>query len=525
MYKKNKGITLISLIVTIIIILIIAGIAVSFLTGENGILNKAKNAKEAHAYAEAKEILEIELTNKLAQNQGKTDLALIDNLNLDGYNVSNTLAGKIITMTKNNETYNFFVDQNFHVMELNSAQGTSSYGGSGNSTDISNFNIEISEVNGTSMKITVKNLTTASGNPVYGYMYLLNGVIAKYSNNPEERLTGLTVNKEYDVSVIAIDINGYTKFSNSLKQKTLNIAEYQYTGSYQTFTASVDGTYFVECWGASGGNRSSLYHGGYGGYTSGYINLTAGTKLYIYVGEKGSDDPSVVNGGWNGGGNCAAGKDADARPGGGATDIRIAATSSQSIWNEFNSLASRIMVAAGGGGGVSENLAATWSATGGAAGGLNGYIPTNIGGSSSGYYATGATQTAAGHVINSATTGLGKFGLGGTGTTTDGGTGGGGGWYGGGGSSVCGGGAGGSSYISGHNGCNSIAAGSTESNITHTGLATHSLGYVFNSTKIIDGKGYNWTSAIGSYIGMPSIDGTTTMEGNTGNGYCKISYQ
>lgn len=41
MKKNNKGITLVSLIVTIIIILIIAGIAVSMIGGENGILAKA----------------------------------------------------------------------------------------------------------------------------------------------------------------------------------------------------------------------------------------------------------------------------------------------------------------------------------------------------------------------------------------------------------------------------------------------------------------------------------------------------
>lgn len=83
---------------------------------------------------------------------------------------------------------------------------------------------------------------------------------------------------------------------------------------------------------------------------------------------------------------------------------------------------------------------------------------------------------------------------------------------------------GGSSFISGHNGCNSITSTSIQSNIVHSGIANHYSGYVFNNTTIIDGKGYNWTSAIGSYIGMPTFDGNTTMDGNKDNGYCKISY-
>ena len=44
--RKNKGITLIALVVTIIVLLILAGISISMLTGENGIIKKAAAAKE-----------------------------------------------------------------------------------------------------------------------------------------------------------------------------------------------------------------------------------------------------------------------------------------------------------------------------------------------------------------------------------------------------------------------------------------------------------------------------------------------
>ena len=44
--KKNRGITLIALIITIIILLILAGVSIATLTGENGILTKANKAKE-----------------------------------------------------------------------------------------------------------------------------------------------------------------------------------------------------------------------------------------------------------------------------------------------------------------------------------------------------------------------------------------------------------------------------------------------------------------------------------------------
>ena len=35
MFKKNKGITLISLVITIIVLLILAGVSIAMLTGEN----------------------------------------------------------------------------------------------------------------------------------------------------------------------------------------------------------------------------------------------------------------------------------------------------------------------------------------------------------------------------------------------------------------------------------------------------------------------------------------------------------
>lgn len=43
--KSQKGITLIALVITIIVLLILAGVSIAMLTGDNGIWNQAKNAK------------------------------------------------------------------------------------------------------------------------------------------------------------------------------------------------------------------------------------------------------------------------------------------------------------------------------------------------------------------------------------------------------------------------------------------------------------------------------------------------
>ena len=45
--QNNRGITLIALVITIIVVLILAGVSISMLTGQNGILTQAQNAKKA----------------------------------------------------------------------------------------------------------------------------------------------------------------------------------------------------------------------------------------------------------------------------------------------------------------------------------------------------------------------------------------------------------------------------------------------------------------------------------------------
>ena len=54
-YEENTGITLIALVVTIIVLLILAGVSISMLTGQNGILNRVADAKEKTEVAQKDE--------------------------------------------------------------------------------------------------------------------------------------------------------------------------------------------------------------------------------------------------------------------------------------------------------------------------------------------------------------------------------------------------------------------------------------------------------------------------------------
>lgn len=69
MKQKNKGITLIALVITIIVLLILAGVSIATLTGENGILGKARETKEKTEQAESNEKLKIEELEEFIDEQ------------------------------------------------------------------------------------------------------------------------------------------------------------------------------------------------------------------------------------------------------------------------------------------------------------------------------------------------------------------------------------------------------------------------------------------------------------------------
>ena len=66
--KKERGITLIALITTIIVLLILAGISIGAITGSNGIIGQAQSAKEETEIAQEKEIIDISTVEAMGKN-------------------------------------------------------------------------------------------------------------------------------------------------------------------------------------------------------------------------------------------------------------------------------------------------------------------------------------------------------------------------------------------------------------------------------------------------------------------------
>ena len=68
--KAERGITLIALVITIIVLLILAGVTIATLTGDNGILTKAGDAKTSTEIGDEKEKVELSAVGALAKDNG-----------------------------------------------------------------------------------------------------------------------------------------------------------------------------------------------------------------------------------------------------------------------------------------------------------------------------------------------------------------------------------------------------------------------------------------------------------------------
>ena len=331
--------------------------------------------------------------------------------------------------------------------------------------------------------------------------------------NYPEASTWINGNSIFDGNIsIALDNRGSLTVGDTIK-KYSTVYDYDYTGSVQEFVAPKSGNYRIETWGASGGQGASYRRSfsGKGAYTSGDIYLEAGTKLYVYVGERGYDKESYESyrGAYNGSSSYVGYNwEQPSGVGGGATDISISGEENSNDYanpgalnKEYmrsqRSYADRIMVA---GAGAGEGFGASFKCSDGA--GLS-VIGTDCGT----YTVTSGSQTTGtfGYAMLSsrhiANRGAGYF----SNNTED--------------LAV-----GGTSYISGYTGSVSMrySSGSIAPNVvdgvtcqdgtTDVRCSYHPSGYIFTNTVMKAG-----------YEEMPTHDGTGYMRGNYGNGYAKIT--
>ena len=182
---KDKGITLVALVITIIILIILVAVSINIVFGPEGLIEKSK--------------------------QGATD-----------YKVA---AG---------EEQNLLADINAIVVGENFYDGMS---GAEVSNIIGDFDMEITKIFATTMTVKVNNINNSQ---VKGYIYFVNNKVARVSEDSEVKISNLTKETQYNnIYVIAIDENGRFKRSSNTLEATTTSNYYARWKEYK----SAQGTY------------------------------------------------------------------------------------------------------------------------------------------------------------------------------------------------------------------------------------------------------------------------------------------
>ena len=173
MKRDSKGITLIALVITIIVLLILAGVTIATLTGDNGILTRATDASEQTKLADEKEKIELSAVGALAKENGEeiSQTTLEEELGKyfkngkyavePGTNEDGT-EGYIVTIKENDPNgRKYFVDKNGNVEDYIVREPAEPTEGTGTNFNMSYGVIEVEFLSGTSY-----NTTTTPNHPV-----------------------------------------------------------------------------------------------------------------------------------------------------------------------------------------------------------------------------------------------------------------------------------------------------------------------------------------------------------------------
>ena len=199
--KRNKGITLIALVVTIIVLLILAGVSINMLTGQNGILNRASEAKEKTGNAQTEELVKFAVMSSIGTD-GLIDLnQLKTEIESQGGRVTGTTFPVTVIMGKSS----YQIDQTGNITEagttpqisytVTNTDGTEIT--SGNLPESAKLNVTITNIS--ELTVTSIKIKKSSGTEITGATIDLSKGTASVE---------ITENGNYVVEIVATDKKG-----------------------------------------------------------------------------------------------------------------------------------------------------------------------------------------------------------------------------------------------------------------------------------------------------------------------------
>ena len=255
MLNNKKGITLIALVVTVVVLIILAGVSINAVLGDNGIIKKANQAASVTKEAEVKEainrtILEFYLTN--------------DYETLEDFLKAKVTEGKIDSVTKNADGTLTVKKGEYSVTvenKTNSSGGSSSGGSTGGETQTPEITIGEAKVvansDGTGSAITDAN-SVYLGNTLYiTFSHSITGGTTVVDKTIPY---AVTANGTYTFTVTGT-VNGksYTKNVSVTVNQFKDVYEYMQTNTKVTYS---DGDVWVpEGFKVAGDSASTVQNG------------------------------------------------------------------------------------------------------------------------------------------------------------------------------------------------------------------------------------------------------------------------
>ena len=236
-FNRSKGITLIALVVTIIVLLILAGVSINMLTGQNGILKNASKAKNETEEAQTKELVKLAVMSSIGTD-GLIDLnQLKTEIESQGGRVTGTTFP--VTITIGNTSYQ--VDQYGNITEPSTVPQISYTVTNTDGTEITNSNLpesaklNITITNISELTVTSIKIKKASGTEITGATIDL----SKGTASAE-----ITENGKYVVEIVATDKKG----KNASASPEVTVSGKIKVANFEAYWTTADSTNSNDDW-------------------------------------------------------------------------------------------------------------------------------------------------------------------------------------------------------------------------------------------------------------------------------------
>ena len=246
--SNQRGITLVALVITIIVLLILAGVTISLVLGENGIFQHAQNAKEAYKIGEITEKLQLAKVPVQLDNRGMTVIdKYLDEIIKEGI----ITEGDIEETGDENSRYITVEGKYVYLIEEKNKDVEITYQGKLGKL-LPNLLIEVVDIQSTSISIKANATRMEKGE----YTYYIKNITKKEeyvlkgtSESNEYTFSGLEPDNQYQIKVDARNANGTTtketQIITTVKQMVTGVKLNKETvtfniGDKETLTATIE---------------------------------------------------------------------------------------------------------------------------------------------------------------------------------------------------------------------------------------------------------------------------------------------